>query len=441
MKFRVRRLASDAVDLILCAIGALLVSVLPAYFASGFRLGKSAMLILGVVMTFIFFLFRDFTDRSIGKKLFKLKIVTWDGKAARPFQKLRRNFALLLFPVEILMILAGYDTLGDSLALTCVTEYKSSEAPGMKKGNNTMRKVTLILLFSVIGIIVIVFAVNSLRIVGSDGYHALSEYMQGPQIEKEFGKEPVWKVEGLKKEDDGKLVYTVTVNGKTFDVSAVMIGEEWFIYGVQSETVEKLSQMISKIATDNTERFALADMDRDGEPELLEYFVKDLRAYINVYLLDSVNPALTLDTNSYAGNPRGSWNVYQLESEDKKTKSYYLIGIYASYSSNYSEKKVCMVTKKKNVLESSIVFSESVTTTASVNENDENVMVNEGSYLYNDIVMTPGDYFSNYNSFFVNYTPCGQDGLAFERWERDNDLDKDALMMAIALMKTDWEKN
>ena len=439
MKFRIRRLAADAVDFILCVLCALALTVLPAFIASGFRLGKTAMLILAAAMTFIFFLFRDFTGRSMGKRLFGLKIVGWDGKSASPFQRLRRNLSLLLFPIEILLIIAGYDTLGDSLALTCVVEYKSTGVPRMRKGNNFVRKATLALLFTVAAVIIIIFAVKSLRIMGSAGYNALNDYMSGVEIAKEYGEDPIWKIEGFEKEGDEKIIYRVTINGKTVDIIAVKIEDEWFVYGVQRETVEKLASMISKIARDNTERFSLVDMDKDGEPELLEYFEEEQKDYINVYLLGQTQPAVTLETDSYAGNLRGSWNVYQMINDDK-TKSYCLIGIYASYSTSYSEKNVCMVTKKGNVIESRIVFKECVETKTETDEEGENITLYEGVYNYNDIAMAPGDYFSNYNAFFNNYTPISDKVVEFVAWERDADLDEDALIMAVTLMKEPWEE-
>ena len=231
----------------------------------------------------------------------------------------------------------------------------------------------------------------------------------------------------------------MTINGKTVDIIAVKIEDEWFVYGVQSETVEKLASMISKIARDNTERFSPVDMDKDGEPELLEYFEEEQKDYINVYLLGQTQPAVKLETDSYAGNLRGSWNVYQMINDDK-TKSYCLIGIYASYSTSYSEKNVCMVTKKGNVIESRIVFKECVETKTETDEEGENITLYEGVYNYNDIAMAPGDYFSNYNAFFNNYTPISDKVVEFVAWERDADLDEDALIMAVTLMKEPWEE-
>ena len=437
MKFRFRRLGAFFTDLLLCAMGAMLVSVLPAFLVSGLKLGKAPLAVLLAVMTLVFFIFHDFMDRSIGQKLFGLKVVSWSGKKSTPSQRIRRNLTVVIFPIELVLIIAGYDSLGDNLGLTCVTDVKSKTVPGMKKGNAVIKNAAIILTVSAILISVLVFSINYLRITGSDGYKALEAYLEGSVIKKEYGDNISWSVEGMEKISDERIVYSVSINARTVDVTAVKINDEWFVYGLQSKAVEKIEAIIEKTADQDTERYALADMDNDGVPELLEYFTDDKGAHISVYDLEGGNEVLCLDTKSQAGNSRGDWRVYKDTSEGAKNV-YRLIGIYSSYEANKSEKIVCTASKADKQYSSIISFYQSVTAQETVDGEGNPTVIQVGEYRYNEIEMSPSDYFYNYDQFFEKYKPL-TDVIAFEKWDSPEDGENQALIMAITLVKKGWD--
>lgn len=68
-------------------------------------------------------LIRDgYKGRSLGKQMLGLRIVTPAGEGCGWWRSVARNFWLLLFPVEVLLVLRGGARLGDRVARTTVTQ-------------------------------------------------------------------------------------------------------------------------------------------------------------------------------------------------------------------------------------------------------------------------------------------------------------------------------
>ncbi len=68
-------------------------------------------------------LLRDgYNGRSLGKQMLGLRVVTPNGDGCGWGRSVVRNAALILFPVEIVLVLRGRARLGDRIAHTNVTQ-------------------------------------------------------------------------------------------------------------------------------------------------------------------------------------------------------------------------------------------------------------------------------------------------------------------------------
>ncbi len=68
-------------------------------------------------------LLRDgYRGRSLGKQMLGLRLVTPRGDGCGYFRSLLRNAALILFPIELILVLRGRARIGDRIARTAVTE-------------------------------------------------------------------------------------------------------------------------------------------------------------------------------------------------------------------------------------------------------------------------------------------------------------------------------
>src|SRR5205085_7018816 len=77
-----------------------------------------AISILGIGM-----LLRDgYKGRSLGKQMLGLRVVTPSGDRCGWGRSVLRNIALLLFPVEVVLVLRGRARIGDRIARTSVTQ-------------------------------------------------------------------------------------------------------------------------------------------------------------------------------------------------------------------------------------------------------------------------------------------------------------------------------
>jgi uncharacterized RDD family membrane protein YckC len=68
-------------------------------------------------------LLRDgYRGRSLGKQMLGLRVVTPSGDRCGWWRSVLRNIALVLFPVEVVLVLRGRARIGDRLARTTVTQ-------------------------------------------------------------------------------------------------------------------------------------------------------------------------------------------------------------------------------------------------------------------------------------------------------------------------------
>jgi uncharacterized RDD family membrane protein YckC len=68
-------------------------------------------------------LVRDgYKGRSLGKQMLGLRIITPSGDRCGWWRSVLRNSALILFPIEIILVLRGRARIGDRLAHTTVTQ-------------------------------------------------------------------------------------------------------------------------------------------------------------------------------------------------------------------------------------------------------------------------------------------------------------------------------
>ena len=68
-------------------------------------------------------LLRDgYKGRSLGKQMLGLRVVTPTGDRCGWGRSVLRNIALLLFPVEVVLVLRGRARIGDRIARTSVTQ-------------------------------------------------------------------------------------------------------------------------------------------------------------------------------------------------------------------------------------------------------------------------------------------------------------------------------
>ena len=75
---------------------------------------------------FIYFLLKDVSGQSIGKKLIKLRIQNPDESKSPPkWKMIVRNVFITLWPVEMILLLSSNQRLGDRLTNTIVTEIEN----------------------------------------------------------------------------------------------------------------------------------------------------------------------------------------------------------------------------------------------------------------------------------------------------------------------------
>ena len=68
-------------------------------------------------------LFRDgYKGRSLGKQMLGLRVMTPAGEGCGWGRSAVRNAALLLFPIEVVLVLRGRQRIGDRIARTTITQ-------------------------------------------------------------------------------------------------------------------------------------------------------------------------------------------------------------------------------------------------------------------------------------------------------------------------------
>ena len=435
---RFKRIAADLTDLVICAVLAAVFSVLPAAAASGFRAGASVLLIVEIAMTYAFFLLKDVFERSFGKRLFRIKIVNWEGKSSTVGQRIIRNIPLPLFPVSFILTVAGYDTLGDHLAATCVAGQNDNGVPGMRKGNTVFRIVTLSLCAAIVIGFGSYYLIRDLVIKYSDGYETLSGYMAGDEIAAKYGPDPVWKVKEYSKKNDS-CIYTVEVNAGEITVTTVNINGKWFVLGLQTEKVNNIIESIKKAVSDKTVYVALADLDFDGKEELIEFCVgEDSGTLCNIYEAESGELAGSFSYDNGSVASVGSWTkVHDINGSDR------VILEYSRYNSVKTEKHVSMIEKKDGTFILREMFTEIYTTEEKTVTGEDGTEMTVKDYkaglFYNGRQLSPLDYYSNYGNYEARYTPVNS-GLYTYKWQNAADLDGQALDAATTLIYNMWGK-
>ena len=79
---------------------------------------------LYLLSCFILIIVRDllFKGASLGKKIFKIKLVKLDGSNFSLMDSLKRTITIVLFPVELFLLIKNNKRLGDIWAKTTVVE-------------------------------------------------------------------------------------------------------------------------------------------------------------------------------------------------------------------------------------------------------------------------------------------------------------------------------
>ena len=124
MDYKFQRLLAMAVDFyIICSVSTLMTYII---------MSGEAKAITPFVQIFIFdalMLVRDlpFKNASIGKRIFRLKIVKTDDTELKATDLLKRNVpSILLLPIELHLVILSKERIGDNWAKTKVVKAKSS---------------------------------------------------------------------------------------------------------------------------------------------------------------------------------------------------------------------------------------------------------------------------------------------------------------------------
>lgn len=120
------RVAAFLVDALTMSILLILPSSLISYTMAWIGGSVKAIAIVWFIalgLLAIAMLLRDgFRGRSIGKQMLGLRLVTPRGDGCGYVRSFLRNAALVLFPIELILVLRGHARIGDRLARTSVTE-------------------------------------------------------------------------------------------------------------------------------------------------------------------------------------------------------------------------------------------------------------------------------------------------------------------------------
>ena len=134
MKIRFKRAIAALIDYyLICFIATYSVSIV--------TLGKMNVSVLSVTIFFVAYflaiLLKDilFGGASIGKRIFKIKVVNADGTKVSFVSALKRTVTMVLLPVEIAMLFATNRRLGDRWAKTSVVSKTNTDDCSINTGN------------------------------------------------------------------------------------------------------------------------------------------------------------------------------------------------------------------------------------------------------------------------------------------------------------------
>lgn len=119
---------NDKIKRILAAIvDFYIICFLSSAFICAFTLGKFSItpfsITIYLILFFVFLLIKDFVfeSTSIGKRIFKLKVVKTDGTKLMIVDIIKRNIPIIiLFPVEVFLLIINNRRIGDIWAKTSI---------------------------------------------------------------------------------------------------------------------------------------------------------------------------------------------------------------------------------------------------------------------------------------------------------------------------------
>ena len=131
MNIKIKRILASLIDFyIICFVASLCIAIVTNVTFSI----TPFFVITYLVLTFLMLLGKDFIfkNASIGKRIFKLKIIKIDEKGLTFFDILKRNApVLLLLPLEALLIIVKNKRVGDIWAKTTVIHIDDSQECGI----------------------------------------------------------------------------------------------------------------------------------------------------------------------------------------------------------------------------------------------------------------------------------------------------------------------
>lgn len=121
---RVAAFLVDAVSLsLVLVVPAAIISYSLAVWAGDSSKSISLVWFIALGILMIGMLIRDgYRGRSLGKQMLGLRLITPRGEGCGWFRSIIRNAALILFPIELILVLRGKARIGDRIARTTVTE-------------------------------------------------------------------------------------------------------------------------------------------------------------------------------------------------------------------------------------------------------------------------------------------------------------------------------
>lgn len=84
--------------------------LLPLAAAFGFKFMNDNLIFVSTGGT-ILYAFKDVFNKSVGKKILKLKVIDGDGKKSTVWKRILRNLTMPIWPVEVLIMLVRKDHL------------------------------------------------------------------------------------------------------------------------------------------------------------------------------------------------------------------------------------------------------------------------------------------------------------------------------------------
>lgn len=124
MNLKIKRLAACYIDLLTCSFASIPFYIILTMI--GYNYQNNLIKISAFFVPFILLIFKDlvFENRSLGKKIVKLEIITKELKKPNSKILILKNITLLLWPIEIIVMFLSRKgkRIGDYLFKTSVVE-------------------------------------------------------------------------------------------------------------------------------------------------------------------------------------------------------------------------------------------------------------------------------------------------------------------------------